>query len=152
MNINKKAFTLIELIIVIAIIVILAAISKPNFCKRPRPETRQKACFSNIRVLQGAVEMYNMDVGYNDNNETKKKEVVKEENMMGIMKEVKEESMMKELDIDQLIKGKYLREHPYKPDNSCSYISIGDLSEDGVVACEYHGDIEQKYIKSKMTY
>ena len=57
---NRKGFTLIELMIVIAIIGILAAMAMPNF-KTSRWQARQKACYSNIRVIQGAVEMYNMD-------------------------------------------------------------------------------------------
>ena len=121
---KKKAFTLIELIIVIAIIAILAKMSQPMCIKRSRPSARQKACFSNLRVIQGAVEMYNMD-----NSE-----------------------FMTKLDLDLLIKGKYLKELPSKPEESCSYISIGDLSKDGVIACEYHGDLEQKHIKSKNEY
>ena len=62
---NRKGFTLIELMIVIAIIGILAAMAMPNF-KTSRWQARQKACYSNIRVIQGAVEMYNMDVSGND--------------------------------------------------------------------------------------
>ena len=59
----KKAFTLIELIIVIAIIAVLAAMSQQNIPHggRGRASARRKACFSNQRVLQGAIEMYNMD-------------------------------------------------------------------------------------------
>ena len=57
---KRKGFTLIELMIVIAIIGILAAMAMPNF-KTSRWQARQKACYSNIRVVQGAVEMYNMD-------------------------------------------------------------------------------------------
>ena len=35
----------------------------PNFrlCGRDPHRTRQKVCYSNIRILQGAIEMYNMD-------------------------------------------------------------------------------------------
>ena len=57
---NRKGFTLIELMIVIAIIGILAAMAIPNF-KKAREQAREKACYSNIRVLLGAIEMYNMD-------------------------------------------------------------------------------------------
>lgn len=57
---KRKGFTLIELMIVIAIIGILAAIAVPNF-RKAREQARRNACHANCRVLQGAVEMYNMD-------------------------------------------------------------------------------------------
>ena len=58
---NKNGFSLLELIIVIAIIAVLAAMAQPTGSGRSRGRSRQKACFSNQRVLQGAIEMYNMD-------------------------------------------------------------------------------------------
>ena len=81
-----------------------------------RPFAREKACFSNIRVIQGAVEMYNMD------NDIK----------------------MENLNIENLQKGYYLKGKPDKPETSCEYKSIGDLSKEGegIVFCTYHGDVE----------
>ena len=52
---------------------------------------------------------------------------------------------LKHLDRDaikELIKGKYLKEEPVKPDYQCDLISIGDLSKDGIIYCTYHGDLE----------
>jgi prepilin-type N-terminal cleavage/methylation domain-containing protein len=57
---NRRGFTLIELMIVIAIIGILAAIAIPNFSKARR-QARLKACVSNMRTIEGAIEMYEMD-------------------------------------------------------------------------------------------
>ena len=44
--------------------------------------------------------------------------------------------------INELIKGKYLKNEPQKPDVNCDLISIGDLSKDGIIYCTYHGDLE----------
>ena len=57
---NKKGFTLIELMIVIAIIAILAAILVPNFLKA-RAQGQLAACESNIKNLATALEMYATD-------------------------------------------------------------------------------------------
>ena len=43
--------------------------------------------------------------------------------------------------MDKLIKGNYLKPIT-KPCPDCSYYSIGDLTENGVIACRLHGDIE----------
>ena len=57
---NRRGFTLIELMIVIAIIGVLAAIAIPDF-NHARLQARQKACLANMRVLEGAVDMWEMD-------------------------------------------------------------------------------------------
>jgi len=57
---NKKGFTLIELMIVIAIIAILAAILVPNFLKA-RAQGQLAACESNLKNIATALEMYATD-------------------------------------------------------------------------------------------
>lgn len=59
---RKKAggFTLIELMIVIAIIAILAAILVPNFI-RARAQGQFTACKSNLKNIGTALEMYSTD-------------------------------------------------------------------------------------------
>ncbi len=109
---NRKGFTLIELMIVIAIIGILAAMAIPNF-KKARASARQKACYSNIRVIQGAVEMYNMD----------------------------SPNMMDSLSIQDLQNGHYLKEKPVSPETNCSYQGTS-LENDGSVYCTFHGDLQ----------
>lgn len=65
MKINKTrrrtlGFTLIELMIVIAIIAILAAVLIPNII-RARGRSLLTACTTNLRNIGTAVEMYNVD-------------------------------------------------------------------------------------------
>ena len=59
---KKAGFTLIELMIVIAIIAILAAILVPNFLKA-RAQGQLTACKSNCKNLATALEMYASDHG-----------------------------------------------------------------------------------------
>ncbi len=103
----------------------------PSHRGHNRGNARKKACFSNMRVLQGAIEMYNMDVG----------------------------TMMRELDDNNqkiLIEGKYIKS---KDPLVCpetyekgKYYSIGDLTENGFIYCSYHGNLEEIKITPDMTY
>ncbi|MBC8135998.1 MAG: prepilin-type N-terminal cleavage/methylation domain-containing protein [Fibrella sp.] len=57
---QKSAFTLIELLIVIAIIAILAAILMPVFAQA-REKARATSCMSNLKQISGGVLMYAQD-------------------------------------------------------------------------------------------
>lgn len=73
--------------------VLLAIMSTPNVTKS-RTSAKRAACFSNVRILQGAFEMYNME----------------------------KHSFMNSLDINALVNEKYLKNAPSKPENDCEYL------------------------------
>jgi len=93
-----------------------AAVLVPNF-RKSREQSREKACYANIRVLLGAVEMYNMD------NQT----------------------MLHMID-DQVIEGlkqsNYLKGAISKPETNCTYLNAGDLTGQGRIYCAIHGCVE----------
>lgn len=60
MDKNKKGFTMIELMIVIVIIAILAAVLFPNFM-RTREASKLTACKSNLKNMSTAIEIYAND-------------------------------------------------------------------------------------------
>ena len=57
---NKHGFTLVEIMIVVAIIGLLAAIAIPNFV-RARTQSQKNACINNLRQIDGAVQQYALE-------------------------------------------------------------------------------------------
>lgn len=98
------------------LLMLLAAIAIPNF-RRPHTQAREKACYANMRVLLGAIEMYNMD----------------------------HQSMLTGVDegvLSELQKQQYLKSSITKPESGCFYGNDGDLTGDGRVTCVMHGGVE----------
>src|SRR5579885_3373269 len=56
----KKGFTLIEIMIVVAIIGLLAAIAIPNFV-HARTTSQTNACINNLRQIDGAKQEWGME-------------------------------------------------------------------------------------------
>jgi prepilin-type N-terminal cleavage/methylation domain-containing protein len=61
-NSRTGGFTLVEIMIVVAIIGLLAAIAIPNFVKA-RQTAQTNACINNLRVIDGAMQQWGLETG-----------------------------------------------------------------------------------------
>ena len=109
-----------EAVIITIIACILVFLGFPNeFFAFARSGAFQKACFSNIRVITGAIETYNLE-------NSKKIEELNDNNLK------------------LLVEKGNLKSIPEAVYNECKYMSSGNLSKDGFVYCDMHGDPGKK--------
>jgi len=59
---RKAGFTLVEIMIVVSIIGLLAAIALPNFIQA-RTTSRQNACINNLRQIDSAINEWALETG-----------------------------------------------------------------------------------------
>ena len=117
---KKKTVSGSGLLIIYVIFVIFFTIFSPvpDF-RYGGSSVKQKSCYSNIRLLQGAVEMHNMD----------SKEQIKDLNKSSI---------------ELLVKQGFTKNISY-PSKECEYLGK-KLDKGGSVYCLHHGDVEGKIL------
>lgn len=111
----------LEVTIVLVVAAIIGLIAIPNRRTCYRQQTRDKACYANMRVILGAIEMYNMD--HQDMITTSLDDPFKKSSV--------------------LVKGRYLKSEIHRPEPDCNYRIVGDMTGSGYITCDVHGSVEE---------
>lgn len=117
---KTHSLTLIEIFIILGIIGMLALIALPTRRYGSREPAREKACYANMRVILGAIEMYNMD--HSEMISTRLDDPTKANSI--------------------LVQGKYLKSPITPPETECYYRIKGDITGNGLIVCDKHGTVE----------
>ena len=67
LNKNRGGFTLVEIMIVVAIIALLAAIAVPNFL-RARKRSQAASVLQDMRIIDSAIDQYAIETNKSTNN------------------------------------------------------------------------------------
>lgn len=116
---ERRGFTLVEIMIVMAIIAVLAGIAVPAF-KEARRRSNQRSCYANQKTIRGALVQISLDT--NTTYETNP------------------------LEWDMFIAEGYLRAKPDDPGQGAgSHLNYElDVDNDFTLYCKVHGPIEEK--------
>lgn len=119
-----------DVVIAAIFLFLAAAIIIPNFRKARCYQSRERACNANVRLILGAVEMYNMD------NTTMLRSIRTADCMKG----------------GRLVEGRYLKGPVSLADKDCDFYNFNDLSDHGFVYCKKHGvgDIKRNEMLIKL--
>lgn len=113
-----------EKVVIAIVLIIVFIIGSDQVLWRSRrhgyTHSREKACYANMRVILGAIEMYNMD----------------NVNMINTL-----DDFMATSKDGSLVEQKYLRAPISRPESKCQY-SGDHLSDVGQVKCDLHGTVE----------
>jgi competence protein ComGC len=105
---------------VLFVFICLIAIYFTTGCGNDKKEAQAKLCRANMMIMQGCIELYNMD--HRDMIETPTFEMFKEG---GIMRQKK-----------------YLKEGIKPASEKCKYLFKGNFAKDGTISCEFHGTVK----------
>jgi len=72
---HRRGYTLLEILIVVAILGILVGLAFPNFIKS-RAQAQKQMCIENLSQIESAKQIWGMDNGRTDGNEPQESDLI----------------------------------------------------------------------------